>query len=247
MRLDLRGVGIPAQLLRSNELAAQFDPVDIGARAVEGVVVADRAIPFGEDLHRFEPPSRALQARTDVGHLLAEGGGACTLAVGAREHRQLGMRSRQRAQRRQQRVELRQQYLHAGLLQQPRIAQVVDVLRGAAEMHQLQRRAGRAGSGQLVTHEVLHCLDVVIDALIDDLDRFGGVGPRVARQAGIALEHRWRQCAGEQAQPWCRELLEPQRLDTDAFADQRGLGKISAQRRRDGGVTPVHGREGGQS
>ena len=98
-------------------------------------------------------------------------------------------------------------------------------------MHQLEGRAGCAGGPQLIAHEILHRLDVVIDALLDRLDRAGRAGPRIARQGGAALEHARWQSAGEQSQPRQRELFEPQRFDPDALADQRGFGEVLAQRR----------------
>ena len=114
-------------------------------------------------------------------------------------------------------------------------------------MHQLQHRGRRPGGGQLFAHEILHRLDVVIDALLDGLDGLGGASFRIACQRGAALEHRRRQRAGQQAQPRsvsCSNHSASTRMRSRISA---GFGKIIAQRRRDGGVTPVHGRKGGQS
>ena len=115
-------------------------------------------------------------------------------------------------------------------------------------MHQLERRGVGAGGGQLLAHEVLDRLDVVIDAPLDGLDALGGVG---CRDRAPARRRAARTAAGSAACSSCSrgavELREPQRLDADALADQRGFGKVIAQRRRRGGVAAIHGRERGQS
>jgi glutathione S-transferase len=243
VRLDLGAVRIPAQLLRDDEPAAELDPVDIRAGAVVRVVVTDRAIPFGQDLDRLQAALRALQARADIRHLLAEGGGTGALAVGARQHRQLGMCSCQHLQKSYQRTGLRQQHIVPCRLQQPRIAEIIEVLGGAAEVHQLERCAAGAGRRQLIAHEVLDRLDVVIDALLDRLDDGWGAGGWIARQRGAPVMHGGGQISAEQPQLRSRKLAEPQGLDPNALTDQRGLGKVIAQRRGDGGIATIHGRE----
>jgi hypothetical protein len=59
-------------------------------------------------------------------------------------------------------------------LQHARVGEVVDVLGGATEMHQLERRGIGAGVLQPLAHPVLDRLDVVVDARLDRLDLCGG-------------------------------------------------------------------------
>ncbi len=63
----------------------------LGQRRDVRVVVADGAIPLGEDLDLVEPRARATQPRHHVGEFLAERGGARGLAVGARQHGERGV------------------------------------------------------------------------------------------------------------------------------------------------------------
>jgi hypothetical protein len=94
--------------------------------------VMKRLIPqFGE---------ASLQSRGDVGEFLAERGGTCGLSVGAREHRQRGVRMRHRAQRVDDRVERRQQ--HGVQVPQHRLEALWVFRRGGR-----QRRQHVAGSG----------------------------------------------------------------------------------------------------
>jgi hypothetical protein len=77
-----------------------------------GVVVADRAVDLAEQFDRASCAALAPQAVDHVGEFLAERGRRGRLAVGARQHRQLGVLVRQRAQRRSiSVVPLRQQHL----------------------------------------------------------------------------------------------------------------------------------------
>ena len=98
VRLDLRGVFVPGEPLRFDEAAADRRPVDLGQRGDMRVVVADGAVPLGEDLHLVEARARAPQPRHHVGEFLAERGGTRGLAVGARQHRQRGVLVREVAQ-----------------------------------------------------------------------------------------------------------------------------------------------------
>ena len=86
------------EALRLDEAAADRRPVDPGQRGDVRVVVADRAIPLGEDLDLVEARARAPQARHHVGEFLAERGGARGLAVGARQHGERGVFVREVAQ-----------------------------------------------------------------------------------------------------------------------------------------------------
>ena len=67
-------------------------------RGQVGVVVADCAIHLAQNFNLCDAFLRALQAGNDVGHFLAQRGRARSLAVGARQHRYVGIRMRELGQ-----------------------------------------------------------------------------------------------------------------------------------------------------
>jgi hypothetical protein len=110
-----------------------------------GIEVAHRAVDLAADLDLVELAALAAQAKDHVGQFLAQGGWGGGLAMGSREHRQLGMIGASAAGARragQQRVEL---FDHWPADDQ-RPGQVVDVLGGAGEVHELQCRAPGRGA-----------------------------------------------------------------------------------------------------
>ena len=246
MRLDLRAVGVPLELLRLDELAAVRDPIQIRPRGMMRIVVADRTVPLGEYRHGLETASGTLQARADVRHLLAEGGRARALAVRAGEHRQLGVRFGQRAQGCGQGAHLGQQHGAARVAQQARVAEIVDVLGSAAEVHEFERGGAGADGRQRLAHEIFHRLDVVVDTPFDGFDGRGRQRSRVLCERRGARGHVCRQGGRQQRGGLAGEPDEPQGLDAYAFTDQRRLGQVLAQRRDRGRIATVHGRERGK-
>ena len=67
--------------------------------------------------------------------------------------------------------------------QHARVGEVVDVLGGAAEVHQLEHGGRGAALRELLAHEIFHGLDVVVDARLDGLDRGRRVVARFEREA----------------------------------------------------------------
>jgi hypothetical protein len=149
--------------------------------------------------------------------------------------RELGQFDRAGVERAEQRVARR--------VQQARVTEVVDVFRGAAEVHQLERRIRGPDRSQLLAYVVLNGLDVVIDALLDRLD--GRRRCRLGRGCKLtrALAHRGRELRAGQLRHRRRQVQQPLRLDADALADQSALREQAAQRRARGAVAPIHRRQ----
>jgi len=95
----------------------------------------------------------------------------------------------------------------------------------------------------LLTQVVFNSLDVVIDALLDGLDGRRRCRLGCGRQLTRALAHRGRELRAGQLRHRRRQMQQPQRLDTDALADQSALGEQAAQRRARGAVAPIHRRQ----
>ena len=141
VRLDLRGVGVRAQPQRFDECAAECSASRPRGSAPTCALKLPTA-PF--ILPRMSTRSSrrcaALQPRGDIGDFLADGGGSRGLAVGARQHRQRGvLRAPARAAVRCSARSSGSSTVARAPLQHQRVAEIVDVFRGAAEMHQLQR------------------------------------------------------------------------------------------------------------
>src|SRR4029077_11947664 len=100
-------------------------------------------------------------------------------------------------------------------LQQARVTEVVDVFRGAAEVHQLERRIRGPDRGQLLTRVVYTSLDVVSDALLDGLDRRSRCRLGCDGKLTRALVRRGRKLRAGQLRHRRRQMQQPQRLDTD--------------------------------
>ncbi len=149
--------------------------------------------------------------------------------MGARQHGQPRVLEREGPQCAGDLRQFRQQQLCAGPLQQPRVAEIVEVLGGAAKMHQFQRRRARTRLGQLLAHVVFDRLDVVIDPRLDLLDRGGGLGPGIAGQGVGACPRRCAECGTRQLRLGLDEFQQPQGLDADPFPDQPGFAEQCAQ------------------
>ena len=101
------GLYVDAQAL--HEALGEARPVDLRGGGHVRVEVAGGAVDLAEQLDRGEAPARAPQAMRDVRHLLAERGGRGRLAVGAREHRHVGVLRGERVEARDDGVDRGQQ------------------------------------------------------------------------------------------------------------------------------------------
>src|SRR6186713_988128 len=228
VRLDLRGEFVPGQPLRLDELAAHSRPVDAGQRRDMRVVIADGSIPLGENLDFVEARTRATQPRHHVGEFLAERRGTRGLAVGARQHCELRMLMCEVAQAFDDFFELTCEY-GAGCTQHARVGEVVDVFRRAAEMHQFEHGGRGATRGELLAHEVLHGLHIVIDAAFDGFYGRCRVFAGFHREAHGQLFGRFSQRFLEQLGHGFRQRQQPGGFDAHAFADEAAFRQYGAQ------------------
>ena len=132
------------------------------------IEVAHRAVPLAENLHGAPAALRAAQARDEVGDLLAERRRARGLTVRARQHRHVGFAAREGGELRRALRE-RGEHAPARLAEEARVAQIVDVLGGAAEMHELEGGLARPRGRELLADVILDCLDIVVDDRLDGL------------------------------------------------------------------------------
>jgi hypothetical protein len=165
--------------------------------------------------------------------------GDAGLAVRAREHGQGGVGVRHVAQRGRQPVQRGQQHLVAGLPKHQRIAEVVDVLGGAGEVHEFKRRRQALVVLQPLLDEVLDRLDVVVGGPLDLLD------PRRVGSAE-ALGHRpqagrggFRQGSEFDDARLGRQGQQPLDLDPDPGPDQSEFREDRTQRRDLAGVAAI--------
>ena len=142
--------------------------------------------------------------------------------MGARRHRGVGIGVRELRQLLYARGEHRQQRA-ARRPQQVGVAEVIDILRSAAEVHELEGGSGGPGRSELLAYVVLDGLDVVVDAPLDALDgcRRSLIG-RLCQLLGT-LAHRRAERRACQLRNRRAEMQQPLRLDADALADQTGL------------------------
>ena len=203
------------------------------------VEVADGAVPLAKNRHPLQSCAGAPEACRHVGEFLAQRGRARRLAVSAGQHRQ----GRVFAGRAGQPVlyvgQCRQQYARARGRKQTGVAQIVDVLGGAAEVHQFEQRRRRASGREGVAHVVFHGFDIVIDAPLDRLDGRRSAAARIGHQTCGAGAHARRQWAAGKLGQGIGQLQQPQGLDADALADEAGFGKEITQRRRGRRITAV--------
>jgi hypothetical protein len=153
---------------------------------------------------------------------------------------------RERRQRGDQFPQCRQQHRVARLLHHQGIGEVVDVLRGAGEMHELDLR----GQGGVPRHALL---DVVLDRLhvvvgrgLDRLDLLAGGGievrcDRVQKGRGVRLQRR------NLADPRLgSKSLQPGDLDPDPCLHQTLFAEMRSQGLGVAGVAAVDGADGGE-
>ena len=168
-----------------------------------GIESADRAVELAEDLDTQEGIRCAAQPGGEVRHLLAERRRRCCLAMRAGKHGERGMAACQCGELVRDRGDRRQQDALARLREHERIGEVVDVLRRAGEMHELELAGIRTRRGELFPDEVFDRLDVVIRLPLELLDARESSRidtPGRARQSGPS-----RRPGGAKAQRSCRK------------------------------------------
>jgi len=168
--------------------------------------------------------------------------------VRAREHRQRGVFACHRHQCGVEALERRLEHFLAGTREHQRIAEVVDVFRGAGEVHELQRRGQFLVVAQALLDEVLHRLDVVVGGGLDFLDPDGILDREVRGQRPQASGGRLRKRGQLHDAILCGQRQQPFHLDLHAGVDQAVLRQDRTQRIDLAGIAAVNrgqGEEGG--
>jgi len=137
---------------------------------------------------------------------------------------------RARAQRVDELVQRRQQHVLARLPEHQRVGEVVDVFRGAGEVHELERGRQLGIVVQALLDVVLHGLHVVVGGALDFLDALGRLDVETVHQGvqplqGNLLERLELGDAGFGGQ-----RLEPLDFHLHAGADQAEFGEDRPQR-----------------
>jgi fumarate hydratase class II len=183
--LDLGGERVGFEPKAGEEARCPFRPGDVGTDETVGVVVADRAAELGAERSAFEPCAGVAEAGGEDGPLLAEGGGARRLAVGAREHGRPGLVAGRAIEPGEKRVEGWEERFAARRPEEKGVGRGVDVLGGAGEVPEGHRgREPGVGPGPFA-QDVLDGLHVVGGRGLPGLDRAGVVE---GERAGPALE-----------------------------------------------------------
>ena len=221
--------GFQVRLQRLDEAARERRPVDLRIGDEMRVEVADRAVDLAGDRDGREARALLGQAMHEVGDFLAQRRRRRGLAMSARHHGNGSVGMRERAQPADQRVEARQQHLVARVAQHQRVAQVVDVLGRAREVHELAPRAPGRHRVEAGLDEVLDRLHVVIGLALDALD-LRGLGFGQIRSQGVQRRQGLR---GQATQLDDARLggqrLQPERLDAHPLADQPALAEERPQ------------------
>lgn len=242
MRLDLGGVRVELQAqLVFDEGAGVFFPVDLRVGRQVRVVVTDGAVDLAHQRHGSDLRNLALEAVDDVGHLFAQGGRRGWLAVGARQHRHVGMLVGKRTDRFGDLAHQRQQHVITARAQHQRVGQVVDVLAGAGEVDELADVGQLRQLCSLLLEQVLDGLDVVVGGAFDFLDALGVGQLEIAGQGienGVGLG---RECRHFTDLRVSGQALQPAHFDQGAETDQAVFAENRAQGLGFAGVAAVYG------
>ncbi len=117
---------------------AKFSQSTFGISRQMRIVIAHGAVDLAEDLRRGQALFGALQTVHHVRHFLAQSARRGGLPVGAAQHRQVGVLVGKVFQTPDQHLQRGQHHGIARALEHQRVAQVVDVFRGAGEMDEFQ-------------------------------------------------------------------------------------------------------------
>jgi hypothetical protein len=131
----------------------------------------------------------------------------------------------------------------ARLTEEPRVAQIVDVLRGAAEVHELEGGFTRSRGRKLLAHVVLDRLDIMIDARLDGLDRRRAVRIRLAGDLTRPRARGRSQSGTVELRHRRAQMQQPRGLDPRALADESRLGEQLPQWLRGRAVAAIDRRE----
>eukprot|EP00962_Isochrysis_galbana_P006308 scaffold1704_cov100-Isochrysis_galbana.AAC.1 len=236
MRLDLGGVRVVHESERLDKPLCKCWPVGAGHGGDVGLVGAAGAGALAQDRRGLHGRHLRPQPRHHVCHLLANGRGRRRLPVRVAQHGHLGQGVGHGHQLVDDGAHGRQRHLRPRVPQHQRVRQVVDVLRRAGKVDELDRRSQlrwrRVGRGDLILQVVLNGLDVVVGGALDLLHtlRLGHV--EVVRD-GLQRRHGRRVEPGQLRHDGLgREPQQPGNLNGDTPLDERVLREVLPQRRR---------------
>ena len=182
VRFDLGGEGVEGEPQAFHKAACEGFPVHVWVGGQVGIVVPHGAIDFAEQFHGGELVALALQASDYVGHFLPHGGGGGGLTMGARQHRLVSLGVGLFADGADYLVHFRQQGFPR-FAQHQGVGQVIDVLAGAGEMHELAHVGQFVMFCHLFLDEIFHRLHIVIGGGFDGLDALGMLRFEIASNA----------------------------------------------------------------
>ncbi|MNX71669.1 hypothetical protein D3C86_1029940 [compost metagenome] len=242
--LDLGGDQVGHQVQLRDEVAGEGEPVELRVGRHQRPEGPGGAVELAVQAEVLEGRDLAFEARQEDRELLAHGGGARRLPVGAREHGDGLGALRQADQGREHLAERREHDVLEGVAQHAGIRQVVGVLRGQAEVDLLDLVFEARDLLEPVLDEVLDRLDVVVDLALDGLD---GPGVRL-REAGVDPAQAIEGVHGEDP-PHVRAVDGAQQrdqvldLDHDPVAVEGELREVVREGADLGGIAAVERRE----
>jgi hypothetical protein len=257
VRLDLRRVGIELEPEARHHPGSKVLPFDIRISDDVRVVIADGTVRLPLEGHALDRCDLALEARVDVGHLLAKRGRRRRLAVRARQHRQRGVGMRQRFESGGDVAKRGQEHLCARFREHHAVREIVDVLRRAREVNEFADPRNLGDACEALLQPILDRLDVVVGRALDRLHA-GRVVRRERRRSGLqrlsSLRAKRRDFGNlrfvrQRDQPGDFDLHPG--ADETVFAEDAGEGRdlravaaVQGRQRREGGVGFSHCRAG---
>jgi len=204
-----------------------------------GVVIAHRAVDFSQNRHGRRLVAGAFQAIGDIGHFLAERGRRGRLAVGARQHRLVGVAGGQVRDRRDQLVHARQQYAVAAVPEHQCVGKIIDVLGSAGEVDEFGAARDFLVAAGFFLQKIFDRLDVVIGGRLDLLDAARIAFREIRNDALEEFFRGWREGRYFLDLFVTAEREQPAYLDQHAPADQAVFAEERAERSGFGLVAAV--------
>ena len=240
--LDLRGERVEGEAEPLDERLRDPRPIGVGDGDGVGGIGAGRPVDLAEVLRRRDPVVLAVEPVDDHCDLLAHGRRRRGLSVGVGEHGDVGELERHRRERVDEGGRAGQPHGLHRILDAHGVGQVVDVLRGAAEVDELGQVLG-ADVAQRLLDRVLDGLDVVDGDGLEHRE----LGDRLLVEAGddrpqmgaLLVEER----AGARHHAGIGQMDEPFDLDMDPIAIEGGLGQVVDER---SGIRPIAAVEGSE-
>ncbi len=240
---DLGGERVRFKPETGEEAGRPLGPIHLGADETVGVVVADGAAEFGAEGGAFEAGTGVAQSGGEDGPLLAEGGRARRLPVGARQHGRRGLGTRFAVEPGEDLVERRGERFASDRAEEEGVGRAVDVFGRAGEVPVRHGPGQRRVRGCPLAKHVFDGLDVVRDLALAGLDETGVLRRERLRPAfefGTRPLGERRKERGAQAV----EFENPGDLDAPAGGEEGLFAEKRAQSLELPGVAAVERGEG---